>query len=201
MTNANTPTRTYPREITLRKVALTLRLMTAEDKDAVRAFARNLPPNDLLFLRLDIGTEEGVDEWMNNIVEGRTTTVRAGPPDGTIAGYASVHHNNTLWNRHVGELRVIVGSEYRRLGLGRLLTDEVFAIARELGLQKLTAQMTPDQKGARATFERLGFRPEALLADFVVDREGKARDLLIMAHDVAGFSDVEHLAPATSASS
>ncbi len=201
MTNANTPTRTYPREITLKKAALTLRLMTAEDRDAVRAFARSLPPNDLLFLRLDIGTEEGVNEWMNNIVAGRTTTVLAAPPDGTIAGYASVHHNDTLWNRHVGEMRVIVGSEYRRLGLGRCLTDEVFAIARELGLQKLTAQMTPDQKGARATFERLGFQPEALLADFVVDREGKARDLLIMAHDVAGFSDVEHLAPATSASS
>ena len=57
--------------------------------------------------------------------------------------------------------------------------------------------MTPDQKGARATFERLGFQPEALLADFVVDREGKARDLLIMTHDLAGFTDVEHLKAAT----
>lgn len=201
MTNANTPTRTYPREITLGKAALTLRLMSAEDKSAILAFARSLPPNDLLFLRLDIATEEGVSEWVNNIIAGRTTTVLAVPPDGTIAGYASVHHNDALWNRHVGELRVIVGSEYRRHGLGRRLTGEVFAIARELGLQKLTAQMTPDQKGARATFERLGFRAEALLADFVVDREGAARDLLIMAHDVAGFSDVEHLAPAASTSS
>ena len=200
-TNADTPMRTYPREITLGKAALTLRLMSAEDKSAVLAFARSLPPNDLLFLRLDIATEEGVNEWVNNIVAGRTTTVLALPPDGSIAGYASVHHNDALWNRHVGELRVIVGSEYRRHGLGRRLTDEVFAIARELGLQKLTAQMTPDQKGARATFERLGFRAEALLADFVVDREGTARDLLIMAHDVAGFSDVEHLAPAASVSS
>jgi hypothetical protein len=52
--------------------------------------------------------------------------------------------------------------------------------------------MTPDQRGARATFERLGFHPEALLADFVVDREGKTRDLLIMSHDVAGFTDVQH---------
>jgi hypothetical protein len=58
--------------------------------------------------------------------------------------------------------------------------------------------MTPDQKGARATFERLGFRPEALLADFVMDREGKPRDLLLMTHDVAGFSDVEHVATASS---
>ena len=171
-TNANSPTRTYPREITLGKAALTLRLMSAEDKDAVLAFARSLPPNDLLFLRLDIATDEGVNEWVNNIVAGRTTTVLALPPDGSIAGYASVHHNDALWNRHVGELRVIVGSEYRRHGLGRRLTDEVFAIARELGLQKLTAQMTPDQKGARATFQRRGFRAGGLGAGFGGGREG-----------------------------
>ena len=106
-----------------------------------------------------------------------------------------------MWTRHVGELRVIVGPEYRRRGLGRRLTDEVFAIARDIGLRKITAQMTPDQKGARATFERLGFRPEALLADFVVDREGLPRDLLIMSHDVTGFTDVEHLNAATPARS
>jgi RimJ/RimL family protein N-acetyltransferase len=69
----------------------------------------------------------------------------------------------------------------------------VFSIARDIGLRKITAQMTPDQTGARVTFERLGFRPEALLADYVVDREGRTRDLLIMSHDVAGFSDVEHV--------
>ena len=189
-------TRKYPREATLEKGSATFRLMAPPDREAVLAFARALPPNDLLFLRLDITAPEGVEEWLRNIEAGRTITVLA-EVEGAIAGYASVHHNEALWNRHVGELRVIVGSEHRRLGLGRRLTDEVFAIARDIGLQKMTAQMTPDQKGARATFERLGFQPEALLADFVVDREGKARDLLIMTHDLAGFTDVEHLRTAT----
>ena len=40
--------------------------------------------------------------------------------------------------------------------------DALFAlIARELGLRKIVAQMTVDQKGAAATFERLGFRRAA----------------------------------------
>ena len=190
--------RKYPREISLEKGAVTLRMMVASDREAVLAFAQNLPPNDLLFLRLDIATPEGLDEWFRNVEAGRTITVLA-EADGVLGGYASVHHNEVLWTRHVGELRVIVGPEYRRRGLGRRLTDEVFAIARDIGLRKITAQMTPDQKGARATFERLGFRPEALLADFVVDREGRTRDLLIMSHDIAGFTDVEHLNVATSA--
>jgi ribosomal protein S18 acetylase RimI-like enzyme len=89
----------------------------------------------------------------------------------------------------VGEIRIQVGSRFRSLGLGRRLAAEVFAIAREAGLRKITAQMTPDQKGAIATFERLGFQPEALLQDYVIDRGGRTRDLMIMGHDVAGFSD------------
>ena len=51
--------------------------------------------------------------------------------------------------------------------------------------------MTVDQKGAIATFERLGFRAEALLSDFVIDRDGRTRDLMIMAYDVDGLT--EHL--------
>lgn len=184
--------RGYPREVQLAQGSVTLRLMGRSDREAVLSFARGLPPHDLLFLRLDITSSEGVDQWIGNIEQGRTATVLA-EAGGAIVGYASVHHNETMWNRHIGEIRVIVSSEHRKHGLGRRLTDEVFTIAKELGLSKITAQMTPDQRGARATFERLGFQPEALLADFVVDREGKTHDLLIMTNDVAGFTDVQHV--------
>jgi hypothetical protein len=44
----------------------------------------------------------------------------------------------------------------------------------------MAAMMTPEQTGARATFEELGFRMEASLQDWVVDRDGKSRDLIIM---------------------
>lgn len=192
--------RSYPREVSLISGSVTLRLMEPSDRDAMLAFAKSLPPDDLLFLRLDITKDDALDEWISNLKAGRTVTVIAEPAGGPIAGFASVHSNAALWSRHVGELRVIVGSEYRRHGLGRRLTDEVFAIARDMGLRKITAQMTPDQHAARATFERLGFRPEALLADFVVDREGKTRDLMIMSHDVAGFTDVEYVKARASAS-
>lgn len=198
MSDSNgTFSRRYPRTVELKDGSLTFRLMSPDDGTAILKFAQSLPPDDLLFLRLDITAQDGVDEWVANLEAGRTITVLAESDDG-IAGYASIHHNEVMWSRHVGEIRVIVGSEYRARGLGRRLTDDVFAIARDLKLAKITAQMTPDQKGARATFERLGFQPEALLADYVVDREGKTRDLLIMSHDVAGFSDIEHLTTAVS---
>ena len=74
-------------------------------------------------------------------------------------------------------------------GLGRLLISHVFDMARAFTLQKLVAQMTADQPGAQAAFRRLGFVPEALLADFVVDRNGRSRDLVMMTFDVEGLTD------------
>jgi RimJ/RimL family protein N-acetyltransferase len=58
-----------------------------------------------------------------------------------------------------------------------------------LGLRKIVAQMTVEQKGAIATFERLGFHPEALLQDFVIDRAGRTHDRVVMSYDVEGLTD------------
>ena len=185
----------FPRDLGLPGGSVSLRLMEPGDGNVLLDFARKLPTDDLLFLRLDVTKPEGMNEWVNNVQAGRTITVMA-EQAGAVVGYASIHHNDTMWNRHIGEIRVNVGAEFRKQGLGRRLVEEVFAIARDIGLRKITAQMTPDPKGARVTFERLGFRPEALLADFVVDREGKTRDLLIMTLDVAGFTDVEYVSAA-----
>src|SRR5207245_823989 len=132
-----------------------------------------------------------VDTWMTQVKAGRSTTVVA-ETGGKIAGYATIHTNDALWTHHVGELRVLVSRDHRGLGLGKRLTNEAFAIAKDMGLKKITAQMTTDQQGARQVFEHLGFRPEALLADHVLSREGHLHDLLVMSYDVAGFSnDVE----------
>ena len=184
-----TLSRSYPRRAKLREGdEATLRLMADRDRDVLVAFARHLPADDLLFLRMDITEPPVVDEWIANIKAGRTITILAEVHD-KLAGYASLHYNEVLWTRHVGEIRVAVAPKFRRQLLGQILADEVFAIARQLGLKKITAHMTTDQKGARATFERIGFRPEALLADHVIDNEGRTHDMLIMSYDIDGFND------------
>jgi RimJ/RimL family protein N-acetyltransferase len=177
--------RTHPRKVKLGKgQETTLRLMTPADRDALLSMARSLPQDDLLFLRMDITQPRAVDEWVTNVQSGRAITVVA-EIGGQIAAEATIHVNDVLWTRHVGEIRIIVAPQYRRLHLGRCLAEEVFAIAKNIGLEKITAQMTPDQAAAYATFEKLGFQPEALLADYVVDLKGQKRDLLIMSCDVA----------------
>jgi L-amino acid N-acyltransferase YncA len=181
--------RTYPRSIKLANgTQVELQLMDGSKVDELIAFARELPRQDLMFLRMDITDRKNVEEWVRNIENGRTVTVLAYDA-GKLAGWASLHHNEVLWTRHVGEIRTIVGAAHRSIRLGARLVEEIFEIAKDMGLKKITANMTSDQRGARATFERIGFRPEALLADYVVDSEGRTHDMLIMSYDIDGFND------------
>jgi putative acetyltransferase len=173
----------YPREAWLRNgQAVSLRLMNEADKQAILNFALSLPPDDLLFLRTDITDPATIDTWVKNIAQGNSVTVLAEQSD-KIAAYASIHTDGARWTRRVGEIRVQVGVDYRGLGLGKRLVGEIFRLSQDLGLKKMAAMMTPEQASARATFEELGFRIEAQLQDWVVDRSGKSRDLMIMSLD------------------
>jgi ribosomal protein S18 acetylase RimI-like enzyme len=179
----------YPKKITLPDGAeVELREMTAADRNAVLAFARGLPQEDLMFLRVDLTEDSVVDAWVHNLETGHTSSIVAYDSNGLI-GYASVHRNPTSWTRHMGEIRVNVDPAYRSRGLGRVLTANIFDISRAIGLSKITAHMTSDQRGAQAAFRHLGFIPEALLADYVQDRNGTTRDMVIMSFDVTGHTD------------
>ncbi len=181
--------RPYPIEVKLRdgRVA-SIRLMEPADIDKILTFVAHLPADDLLFLRTDITDRAVVKTWIDNIRQGNTITLLA-VIDGELAAYASVHLDQARWTRRVGEIRINASSRMRGLGLGRRLASEIFDLARSLGLKKITAQMTPDQTAARSAFEHLGFQVEAVLTDWVEDRDGRARDLLVMTYDVHGFSD------------
>ncbi|MDE2977534.1 MAG: GNAT family protein [Acidobacteriota bacterium] len=55
------------------------------------------------------------------------------------------------------------------------------------GIEKVVARMTPDQKGAVAAFEGLGFRPEGLMRNHVRDLSGEKHDLLVMGLDIVAL--------------
>ncbi len=179
----------YPQTVTLNDgTKVELRAMSGNDKDAILAFARSLPQEDLLFLSMDLTEPAVVEDWLQNIKDGVSISLVAyhGPE---LIGYANIHRNRAPWMRRVGEIRVNVAPNFRAKGFGRVLISHIFDIASSRSLKKLMAQMTTDQLGAQAVFRKLGFVPEALLADFVEDRNGMTRDLVMMTFDVDGLTD------------
>lgn len=177
----------YPSTQRVGDLSITLRLMTRDDRDAMLRFARALPQHDLMFLRRDITRDSEVEAWIAEGEAGETVTILA-CEGGEIVGYAAVHRSLIPWSLHVAELRILTAERVRGKGMGRVLTEEAFNLALSLGLEKMMAQMTLDQKGAISSFESLGFRPEALLRDHVKDREGNRHDLLVLSHDIQRFN-------------
>jgi RimJ/RimL family protein N-acetyltransferase len=183
---SSTGPRAYPRNVTCDGTEIELRRMGAADEGAVLAFAKKLPPHDLLFMRRDLRQPKVLSAWVRAIAEGRVASLLA-VQDGAVVGTTAIVHDKLSWSPHVGELRIAVSPDVRGKGLGRVLIQECFAMALELDLEKLTALMTVDQKGAVAVFESLGFRPEAMLRGYVKDSTGEAHDIVILSHDVARF--------------
>ena len=156
--------RAYPRRAESGRFAWLLRLMQVSDRDALLALARSIPEHDQLFLRRDITRPEVVDRWVAELEAGELATVLA-ERVGEIDGYATVQPDRDTWSPHVAELRVHVAPALRGHGLGRILTQEAFALALSAGIEKITARMTTDQKAAIRAFEGLGFRVEGMLSD------------------------------------
>jgi RimJ/RimL family protein N-acetyltransferase len=179
-----TETRSYPRHVTTDAGDIEFRLMARADEAAVLDFARKLPTHDLLFLPRNISEAKVLSAWINEIEQGAITSLLA-IKDGKVVGCGTLVRDPHSWSPHVGEIRMVISLDVRGQGVGRALSQETFALALGAGLEKLSAQMTVDQRAAIAVFEGLGFKAEALLRDHVRDADGKTHDIVVLGHNVA----------------
>jgi L-amino acid N-acyltransferase YncA len=178
----------FPRAVSLDRKSFDVRWMKAGDGGRLLAFARSLDEDDLLFMRMDLTRQDAVDEFVGQIEEGSRVALIA-ERDGKMVGYGSLNRRPANWQRHLGEIRTVVAKSERGSGLGRFLAEQMFDTAREMGLTKIVAQMAREQDGARRMFQRLGFTAEALLADWIQDRDGRQHDLVLMSYDVTALTE------------
>ena len=177
-------TRLYPRHARTEAGDIEFRLMSRADEGAVLAFTQKLPTHDLLFLPRNISQAKVLSAWINEIERGDITSILA-VKAGTVVGCGTLVRDPHSWSPHVGEIRMVVSQDVRGQGVGRTLSQEIFALALSAGLEKLSVQMTVDQQAAIALFESLGFKAEALLRDHVCDVDGKKHDIVVLGHNVA----------------
>jgi RimJ/RimL family protein N-acetyltransferase len=177
--------RSYPRHVKTDAGDIEFRLMSRPDEGAVLEFARKLPTHDLLFLPRNISQPKVLSAWINEIERGDIASLLA-VNDGKVVGCGTVVRDSHSWSPHVGEIRMVVSLDVRGQGVGRALSQETFALALSApGLEKLSVQMTVDQRAAIALFESLGFRAEALLREHVQDVDGKKHDIVVLGHNIA----------------
>lgn len=171
-------TRSYPRRVKTEAGEIEFRLMSRTDEAAVLAFAKALPTHDLLFLPRNISQPKVLSAWISEIEAGDITSLLA-LKGGAVVGCGTLVKDSRSWSPHVGEIRMVVSLDVRGMGVGRALSQETFALALGSGLEKLSVQMTVDQRAAIALFESLGFKAEALLRDHVRDVDGRKHDIVV----------------------
>lgn len=174
----------YPKEVTLKSgEKVTLRLLQEDDFETLVSFFTSLPTEDRMYLRTDVTKRENIMRRFGKLNYDLIYPVIALNRDRIIA-IGSLYRAEFGWTRHLGEIRVVVNSDFQRKGLCTLLTREIFFYALKTDLHKIQAEMMEDQYGAINAFERLGFKKETVLRKHVVDIKGKRCNMVIMSLDI-----------------
>lgn len=172
----------YPKHLKLPDgTALAIRPLIPQDRAQIGGFFERVPEEDRSFLKEDLLNREEVEIWLDTVEIDRETVMVALSGE-RIVGTAILERQRRGWSRHVGEIRIVADPSFRRRGLGHVLAQTIFDLAKNAGLEKLLAQMVADQPGPIRVFKRLGFRTEATLNDQIKDRHGRRHDLVVMAH-------------------
>ncbi len=160
-----------------------LRPMAAKDQDALYEFFKGVHKDVARYLRDDVGSRLVVEKWAKNLDYAKTLPILAIKNDVIIAD-ATINRRRFGWKWHLGTVRVFVHRDYRNVGLGHLMIEEVVDIAYKLGIEKLIAEVPDLNTAAIHAFNRAGFYRSALIPNLVKDRENMPVDVAVMMKDV-----------------
>lgn len=155
-----------------------IRPMVGDDLQRSHDFFCALPTEDLDCLRRDVTKLEVIKERMHEMEVGSVRRLVGVVGDEIIADGA-LELSRSGWEQHVGELRIIVASRYRRQGLGLLMASALYDLAASDDLEELIAKMIDTQTAGRSIFRKLGFREEVVLTNFL-RVAGTKRNLVLM---------------------
>jgi ribosomal protein S18 acetylase RimI-like enzyme len=155
-----------------------LRPMVQHDRDRLALFFKRIPIEDLRFLKDDVTDTGVIDQWCQTLNYDRVLPLVA-EFNGRIIADASLHRRKAGWRRHLGGVRVVVDPEFRHRGLAQKLIEELTAIARKEGLDRLFAEIPVDDHAAIEVFQTQGFTQVARFDRNILDRAGKYHDLAV----------------------
>ncbi len=160
-----------------------VRKLGKDDVDRSFDFFNELPREDRAYLRVDVTRRDIVEQRIKAIDDKKIIRLAA-LVDGQIVADGALELEGHGWKDHVGEIRLIVANPYQRKGLGMLMARELYMLAAGQKVEEIVVKIMEPQVGAMNIFERLGFKREAILHDYVRDIEGTKRNLILMRCDL-----------------
>lgn len=175
---------TYRKEAKLKDgTKILLRPMVAEDQDALYEFFKGVHKEVAQYLRDDVSSRLVIEGWAKNLNYEKTLPLIALKGD-TIIADATINRRRSGWKWHLGTVRVFVHRDYRDVGLGHLMIEELVDISFKLGIEKLIAEIPDLNTAAINAFTRAGFYRSAVIPNMVKDRSNMPVDVVVMMKDV-----------------
>ena len=183
---------TYQKEARLKDgTKILLRPMVSEDRDALSEFFLSVPREEARYLRDDVTSSVIIKQWSVNLDYSKTLPILA-LKNGTIIADVTLNRRRFGWKWHLGTVRIFVHKDYRHVGLGRLMIEEIANIAFALDLEKLLVEIPADNAPAINAFSSAKFHQIAYLPNLVKDRENRPVDLVVMIRDIKPARDEDY---------
>lgn len=155
-----------------------LRPLTSEDKSGLIALFDPIAADDLRLMHSNVRDAELVANWADHLDYNRILPLVA-VVNGRIVGDATLRFH-TGPERHIGDVRIFIGKEFRRRGLGTAMLRSLVDLGRKCGLRQLVAEALASQVKTIKAFRELGFELRATYPDFFMTPDGETHDVDVL---------------------
>jgi ribosomal protein S18 acetylase RimI-like enzyme len=171
----------YPKEVILKDgTGVTLRPLKAGDEKPLYDMFRRFSEDDLWFLNYDVSDPKQIEAWVNTLEPDRVVSIVA-VLEGRIIANAALMMKHYGAKSHIGKIRISVDPGYRDKRLGTWMLLDLINLAMAVGLKMLVMRLVRDRDALILDgVEKLNFFEEAVLKNYVLDRQGIYHNLVIM---------------------
>lgn len=171
----------YPKEVILKDgTGVTLRPLEPGDERPLHALFGRLSEDDLWFLNHDVTDAELIRSWIGHLDVERVISLVA-LLEGRIIANAALMMKRFGAKSHIGKVRITVDPAFRERRLGTWMLLDLGNAAIAIGLRILVMRLTQDRDAAIIqSVDKLGYRQEAVLKNYVLDSQGNPHSLVIM---------------------
>jgi len=159
---------------------VTLRPLEPGDEEALHRMFRRLTEDERWFLNHDVTDARLIHEWVSDQDPNRVVSVVA-LLEGRIIANAVLMMKDYGAKSHVGKVRITVVPEFRERRLGTWMLLDLISLGMSVGLRMLVMRLVEGRDASLInSVRKLGFDEEAVLRDYVLDKDGNPQNLVIM---------------------
>ena len=167
------------------------RFLNEQDREGLIQLFQEAPDEDTRFLKQDVKDLKLINYWIDHMNYRKVLPLVAIDLESNrLIADATLHHGKHA-AKHIGEVRIFVSRNFRNLGLGSIMLEELINLALQANLKWLKAEVLADHKKVIKAFRTKGFEIKATLDEYFIRKDGVTHDVVLMIRPVLKKEEAE----------